>query len=104
MPDVVFFGGTVSAAKVEAAWSLLEEADALLVVGSSLAVYSGFRFVRGAAERGLPVAIVNLGATRADDLCRLRVDAAAGRLLPMLVERLPPLNGVSPLYPAHPSC
>lgn len=104
MPDVVFFGGTVSATKVAAAWSLLEEAEALLVVGSSLAVYSGFRFVRGAADCGLPIAIVNLGTTRGDDLCQIRVEAAAGRLLPVLVERLPPLNSGPALYPDNPSC
>jgi NAD-dependent SIR2 family protein deacetylase len=88
MPDVVFFGGTVSAAKVETAWSLVDEAEALLVVGSSLAVYSGWRFARGAAERGLPVALVNLGETRADALCRVRVKALAGDVLPALASRL----------------
>ena len=88
MPDVVFFGGSVGAEKVAAAWALLDEADALLVVGSSLAVYSGWRFVRGAAERGLPVAVVNLGGTRADGLCRLHVQAKAGDVLPVLAARL----------------
>jgi len=88
MPDVVFFGGTVPAAKVATAWALIDEAEVLLVVGSSLAVYSGYRFVRGAAERGLPIAIVNLGKTRADDLGRVHVEQPAARLLPYLVERL----------------
>jgi len=88
MPDVVFFGGSVPAEKTEAAWSLLDEADALLVVGTSLAVLSGFRYVRGAAERGLPVAIVNQGPTRADSVATLRVDAAAGLILPALAARL----------------
>ena len=88
MPDVVFFGGSVGAEKVAAAWALIDEADALLVVGSSLAVYSGWRFVRGAAERGLPVAVVNLGGTRADELCRLHLQAKAGDVLPVLAARL----------------
>ncbi|HEX2658729.1 MAG TPA: NAD-dependent protein deacetylase [Polyangia bacterium] len=88
MPDVVFFGGSVGQDKVAAAWSLVEEADALLVVGSSLAVYSGWRFVRGAAERGVPVAVVNLGGTRADGICTLHVDAKAGDVLPRLAARL----------------
>jgi NAD-dependent deacetylase sirtuin 4 len=88
MPDVVFFGGHVSAAKVAAAWALLEEAEALLVVGSSLAVYSGWRFVRGAAERGVPIAIVNIGRTRADEISEVRIAAAAGALLPRLAARL----------------
>jgi len=88
MPDVVFFGGTVPEAKVAAAWALLDEAEALLVVGSSLAVYSGWRFVRGASERGLPIASINLGPTRADTLSQARVDAPAGTCLPRLAERL----------------
>lgn len=88
MPDVVFFGGSVPEEKTAAAWSLVDEAEALLVVGTSLAVLSGFRYARGAAERGLPVAIVNRGPTRADDLARLRVDGAAGVVLPRLGARL----------------
>jgi NAD-dependent SIR2 family protein deacetylase len=87
-PDVVFFGGTVAPAIVEAAFTLLAEAEALLVVGSSLAVYSGFRFVRRACERGLPIAVVNLGPTRADPLAQARVDAPAGQALAGLLQRL----------------
>jgi NAD-dependent SIR2 family protein deacetylase len=52
----------------------LEEADAMLVVGSSLMVYSGFRFVQAAARIGIPIAAVNLGRTRADDLLALKVE------------------------------
>jgi NAD-dependent deacetylase sirtuin 4 len=87
-PDVVFFGGSVPPDKVAAAWSLLDEAEALVVVGSSLTVWSGFRFARGAAERGLPIALVNRGPTRADLLSQLRIDAPAGAVLPLLAERL----------------
>ena len=88
MPDVVFFGGSVPEGKVAAAWTLLEEADVLLVVGSSLAVYSGWRFARGARERGIPIAIVNMGPTRADEISHLRVEAAAGIVMPKVVARL----------------
>ena len=88
MPDVVFFGGSVPPEKVAAAWALLDQAEALVVVGSSLAVLSGFRFVRGAAERGLPIAVINRGTTRADHLTHLRVDGQAGAVLPRLAERL----------------
>jgi NAD-dependent deacetylase sirtuin 4 len=88
MPDVVFFGGTVAEAKVAAAWALVDEADVLLVIGSSLAVYSGWRFVRGAAERGIPVVSINLGQTRADALAHLKIEARAGTFLPRLAARL----------------
>lgn len=87
-PDVVFFGETVPRAVVDAAWALFDEAEALLVVGTSLAVFSGFRFVLRAAERGLPVAIVNRGPTRGDDRAAVRLDATAGPALDELVTAL----------------
>jgi NAD-dependent SIR2 family protein deacetylase len=88
-PDVVFFGGNVGKATLAAAWRLFDEAEVLLVVGSSLAVYSGFRFARRAAEVGLPIAIVNIGPTRADTLpVHTRVEARAGQVLPRLVADL----------------
>jgi NAD+-dependent protein deacetylase sirtuin 4 len=87
-PDVVFFGGSVPRDVVAAAYALVDEAEALLVVGSSLAVYSGYRFVRRAAERGAPVAIVNLGPTRGDPLAALRWDERAGAALPELAALL----------------
>jgi NAD-dependent SIR2 family protein deacetylase len=87
-PDVVFFGGNVAESTLARAWGLFDEASALLVVGSSLAVYSGFRFVRRAAERGLPIALVNLGPTRADELAHARVEERAGDVLPQLAARL----------------
>ena len=90
MPCVVFFGGAVARPTVDSAFTLLDGAEALLVVGSSLAVYSGLRFVRRAAERGLPIAIINLGPTRADDLGTLRISARAGEFLPRLAKFLPP--------------
>ncbi len=87
-PDVVFFGDSVPRARVEEAFALLDEADGLLVVGSSLMVYSGFRFAREAARAGKPLACLNLGRTRADDLYTLKVAAGAETGLAALVERL----------------
>jgi len=84
-PKVVFFGENTAPAPVERAWTLLGAADVLLVTGSSLTVYSGFRFVRGAAEANQPVGIVNLGQTRGDALARIRVDGKTGHVLPQLV-------------------
>lgn len=87
-PHVVFFGENTADERVDAAWSLLAEADALLVVGSSLTVYSGFRFVRGAVEASRPVGIVNLGETRGTPLAAVHVDARLGELLPQLTRAL----------------
>lgn len=84
--DVVFFGENVAAPDLERAWKMLDEAAALLVLGSSLTVRSGFRFVEEAARRQLPIAIVNRGPTRGDDLADLRMDAALGEVLPALAE------------------
>jgi NAD-dependent SIR2 family protein deacetylase len=80
-PAVVFFGESVPKEKVEHAMRRLDEADALLVVGSSLTVWSGYRFARRAAERGIPIAIVNIGPTRADELATLKVEAKCGEVL-----------------------
>lgn len=87
-PNVVFFGENVPADRVEAAWALYDEADVLLVVGSSLAVYSGYRFALRAAREDKPLAIVNLGATRADGAATVRVDAPLGQVLPRLADAL----------------
>jgi NAD-dependent SIR2 family protein deacetylase len=83
-PDVVFFGDGVDSAVTRAAVARVEAADALLVVGSSLMVFSGFRFCRMAAAAGKPIAAINLGITRADDLLTLKIDAAAEDVLPEL--------------------
>jgi len=74
-PDVVFFGENVPRARVAAAADALQRADAMLVVGSSLMVYSGYRFARLAHEAGLPLAILTRGVTRADDLASLKLHA-----------------------------
>jgi len=86
-PAVVFFGESVPREKVELAMTRVEEADAMLVAGSSLTVWSGFRFVKRAHERGLPIAIVNIGPTRGDDLATIKVESSLGRTLPELVAR-----------------
>ena len=80
-PDVVFFGENVPGARYEDARESLTRADALVVAGSSLMVYSGFRFVRLAHEAGLPIAIVNRGRTRGDDLAELKVEGDVGTIL-----------------------
>lgn len=80
-PDVVFFGENVPPARVQAAYDAVARADGVLVVGSSLKVFSGWRFVRDAGQRGLPIAILNLGRTRADDLATLKVRLPCGEAL-----------------------
>jgi len=87
-PDVVFFGETVPAARVQACFALVEQAAALLVLGSSLTVMSGYRFVLRAGKHGVPVAIVNQGATRGDARAALTLDAPLGTVLPDLLHRL----------------
>lgn len=87
-PDVVFFGDNVPKPRVEGAFAWVDAADALLVAGSSLAVYSGYRFVLRAESRGIPVVIVNLGESRGDPHAAARIDAPAERALPELLARL----------------
>lgn len=80
-PDVVMFGESVPKGRVDDAMAAVDRADALLVVGSSLMVYSGFRFARRAGDTRKPIAIVNTGKTRADDLAQLKVDADCRQVL-----------------------
>lgn len=87
-PDVVFFGENVPRSRVDEAWALVDEADVLLVVGSSLTVYSGRRFVYGARDREMPIAILTIGPTRADDLAAAKVEGRLGDLMPRLVRAL----------------
>lgn len=84
-PDVVFFGENVPAPRVERAWDMLDAADSLLVLGSSLTVFSGYRFVRKAKQLGKPVAICNDGPTRGDDDADVRLHARLTPLLSLLV-------------------
>jgi NAD-dependent SIR2 family protein deacetylase len=85
-PDVVFFGASVPKPRVDQCCALVDGADALLVLGSSLRVYSGYRFVRRAVERGIPVAIVTRGPTRGDPEASVRLDAPLREVLPALAE------------------
>ncbi|MFA9445911.1 NAD-dependent protein deacetylase [Egicoccus sp. AB-alg6-2] len=87
-PDVVFFGEHVPSERFRAALGLLDRSAALLVLGSSLMVGSGFRFVTAARRRGLPIAIVSRGVTRGDALAAIKVDASLGRVLPAVAEAL----------------
>ncbi len=88
MPDVVFFGGTVPRDRVTKCTDAIDNAQALLVVGSSLQVYSGFRFCRRAAEQNKPIAIINPGATRADSMAAEFFSADCGPLLQAAVANL----------------
>lgn len=84
-PDVVFFGGSVAKPLVERAYAAVESADALLVLGSSLQVMSGLRFVKRAHSLGIPVAVVTRWATRGDAWASLRIDGLLHDVLPRLV-------------------
>lgn len=85
-PDVVFFGESVPKERVAQCIDLVDRAEALLVLGSSLQVMSGLRFVRQARKRGIPIVIVNRGATRGDDLADLKLDAGCAQTLTGLAQ------------------
>jgi NAD-dependent SIR2 family protein deacetylase len=87
MPTVVFFGGTLDPGVRERCTDWTRQADALLVCGSSVTVFSSFRICRAAAEAGKPIAIVNIGETRADKLggaVSLKIERRCGEVLPAL--------------------
>jgi NAD-dependent SIR2 family protein deacetylase len=83
-PDVVFFGENVPRSRVQECFELLDDSACLLVLGSSLTVMSGLRFVHRARQARIPVAIINRGATRGDTLADIKVDATLGEVLPTL--------------------
>jgi NAD-dependent SIR2 family protein deacetylase len=87
-PNVVFFGESVPKDRVARAWEMLAHAEALFVVGSSLTVYSGFRFVDRASREGKPIAIANQGETRGDPHADIRIDDRLEDTLPALVRML----------------
>lgn len=87
-PDVVFYGDTVPRDRVAGAYALVEGAEALLVVGSSLMVYSSFRFCRRARERGIPIYAINRGVTRADAMLTLKIEEDCTSVLPELARML----------------
>ena len=86
-PDVVFYGDGVPVERVQSCFVAIDQADALLVVGSSLMVFSGYRFARYAHEKGMPIAAINLGLTRADALLSIKVEADCGDVLGNLTAR-----------------
>ena len=88
MPEVIFFGGSVPKQRTQAALDMVANADGLLVVGSSLTVYSGYRFVRHAEKLKLPVAIATLGETRGHKHAQVVIDAPLGATLPVLAKAL----------------
>lgn len=87
-PDIVYFGESVPKERVQQAFSLVDNADALLVAGSSLTVFSGYRFVRHAAAAEMPIAIVNRGPTRGDTLATVKVEAGCSEMLVLLAGEL----------------
>jgi NAD-dependent SIR2 family protein deacetylase len=88
-PDIVYFGENVPKDRVDEAYSLVDGAEALLVAGSSLTVYSGYRFVHHAAALGIPIAIINWGRTRGDDLAAVKIDSGCSPMLALLADELP---------------
>ncbi len=87
-PHVVFFGENVPRDRVDVSYRAVDQAEAMLVAGSSLTVMSGLRFVRHAARRGIPIVIVNRGVTRGDPLATMRVDAGCSETLTALADLL----------------
>nr|CAD7576020.1 unnamed protein product [Timema californicum] len=85
-PDIVFFGDNVPRTRLESVRRELERSDSLLVLGSSLSVFSGYRIVLQARELDKPIAIVNIGATRGDKLAHIKISAKCGEVLPKLCE------------------
>ena len=85
-PDVVYFGESVPPARVTDSYAMVDSASSLLVLGSSLHVYSGRRFVTHAHKLELPIIIVNQGETKADDLASVRINAALGETLTALTD------------------
>ena len=92
-PDFVYFGENVPKDRVERAYSMVDDAEALLVAGSSLTVMSGLRFVRHAAKADKPVVIINRGTTRGDELATLKLDLGVSGSLEYLSRDLPDLPG-----------
>ena len=86
-PDVVFFGENVPVERVRQAMAVVDDADAMLIVGSSLMVYSGYRFATAMADAGKPLAAINLGRTRADDLLSLKITDRCANALSFLLNR-----------------
>ncbi|NMN94578.1 NAD-dependent protein deacetylase [Antrihabitans stalactiti] len=89
-PDIVYFGESVPRERVRAAFDVVEQADVLLVAGSSLTVMSGLRFVRRAAKLGIPIAIINRGPTRGDEFATIKLEAGCSEVLTVISQELDP--------------
>lgn len=89
-PDVVFFGENVPKVRVERAYQALATARLLLIIGSSLMVFSGYRFARQAVKNGVPIVIINQGKTRADNDALYKIEGNAGETLARLLDALAP--------------
>jgi NAD+-dependent protein deacetylase sirtuin 4 len=87
-PDVVFFGENVPSGIVHKAWEVFDACEVLLVIGSSLTVYSGRRFIYRAQQEGKPIAVINVGPTRADEAAAVKLEAPIGVVLPRLADAL----------------
>ena len=92
-PHVVFYGDSVPRERVDVAYRWVDEADALLIVGTSLMVFSAFRFVRRAHERGIPIVLLNDGRTRADELVTVKVPGDCAASMAALAAALQPGDG-----------
>ena len=86
-PDVVFFGENVPTDRIKLAMEKLSNAHGILVVGSSLMIYSGYRYVKAGHKLNKPLAAVNVGVTRADKMFELKISQACGRVLTSLIEK-----------------
>ena len=95
-PDVVFYGESVPSERVEACFDAVDRADAMLIAGSSLMVYSGYRFARRAHENEMPIVAINRGVTRADDILSMKIEQDCGPVLEEVVEAL----GEEPVFVA----
>lgn len=87
-PNVVFFGDSVPRPVVERSFAMVDRAEVMLIAGTSLAVFSGYRFLLRAVERGIPVAIVNLGPVRGEERAALKIEAPTATVLPRLADAL----------------
>ena len=87
-PDVVFYGENVPSERVKTCFDALESADAMLIAGSSLMVYSGYRFARRTHEKGIPIVAINRGVTRADTILSLKLEQDCGPVLEAIVKAL----------------
>lgn len=85
-PNVVFFGDNIPKSRADKAMTMVTNANALLVVGSSVMVLSAFRLAKAAYEKGIPLAILNIGSTRADHLASIKIQCRSGEILPRVLD------------------